>query len=64
MKKRVWMVSYEVKGFKVKIFIERTEENLWNYMETELGGMHGYSGATDEDVKAAKTIGLQIYMYK
>ena len=62
--KRTWMVTYKFNGFQSKLFIEATEENLWRYMESELGSMCAYTGASEAEVKAAKTIGLPIYCYK
>ena len=64
MEKRIWKVTYKFNGFETKIFIESTEQSLWNYMESELGSRCGYVGASEEEVKAAKMLGLPIYLYK
>ena len=61
--KRNWMITCERYGFVYKIFVNATEERLRKYMETELPEAKGYTGATDEEIEAARILHLSIYLY-
>lgn len=61
---RIWKVTCEKEGFKFLIFIEATEAELVSYMSMELSSYtyKTYSGATEEEVAAAKLLGMHIYI--
>ena len=61
--KRNWMVICERHGFRYVIFVNATEERLRKYMETELPEAKSYTGATDQEVEAARTLHLPVYLY-
>ena len=62
--RRVWIVTCMKAGFTYKILVETTENGLWQYMESELPEAVKYSGATAEEVAAAKLLKMPIYLYK
>lgn len=62
MYRRVWMITCNTNGFKYKVFVEATEENLLQFMKTEIPNAIKYVGATNEEVKAAKILKLPIYL--
>ena len=39
-----------------------TEQELWSYMESEIGYIPGYHGASDKEVEMAKQIGMKAYL--
>lgn len=65
-KSRVWQIWYSINGFKFCILVEGTENEMRDYVSSELsmrgitGG--GYHGISDSEVKCAKEIGLPIYL--
>ena len=61
--KRNWIITCEKYGFTYKVFVNATEERLNKYMETELPDAKRYSGATDQEVEAARVLHLPIYLY-
>lgn len=63
MMKRNWMVTCERNGFRYKIFVNATEERLQKYMNTELPEATSYTGATDNEIEAARLLKLPIYLY-
>lgn len=64
MYRRVWIVNCSKRGFTYKIFVETNEAGLRSYMESEIPEAYSYSGATEKEVAAWKTLGLPIYLYK
>lgn len=60
---RNWMINCERHGFRYVVFVNATEERLRKYMETELPEATSYSGATDQEVEAARKLHLPIYLY-
>ena len=60
---RNWVINCEKYGFRWVIFVNATEERLRKYMETELPDAKSYSGATDKEVEAARTLHLPVYLY-
>lgn len=63
MYNRVWMVNCNRNGFKYVILVETTEDRLHGYIKTELPDATSYSGASEAEVKSAKTLGMPIYLY-
>ena len=61
--KRNWVITCERYGFRYTIFVNATEERLHKYMETELPEARCYSGATDQEIEAARILHLPIYLY-
>ena len=61
--KRNWMINCERHGFRYTIFVNATEERLRKYMETELPEAVSYSGATEKEIEAARTLHLPVYLY-
>lgn len=61
--KRNWMVTCERNGFRYKIFVNATEERLQKYISTELPEATRYTGATDNEIEAARLLKLPIYLY-
>ena len=61
--RRVWVITCQKDGFTYKVFLETIEEKLNSYIMTELPGAVSYSGATDKEVEAARTLHLPIYLY-
>lgn len=64
MYKRVWRISIIVNGFSTIIFLETSEDNLQDYLKTEINYPYSYVGATSKEVRLAKELGLPIYIYK
>lgn len=62
MYNRIWIVYPEIKGFKVAIFVEGTEDEVRDYMESEFGYMPAYTGATNDEIASAKKLRLPIYI--
>ena len=38
MYKRYWLVAFWKNGFEGKMLVFGTEEELWNYLNSEIGG--------------------------
>ena len=66
MYKRNWVVRGTKNGFEMKLFLYGTEEELVDYLKTEVTSTvfdhYWYSGATEEEVAAAKALRLKVYM--
>lgn len=62
MYKRYWLVKINTNGFESKMLVHGTEQELWSYMESELGYIPGYCGATEQEVTAAKMLGIKAYL--
>lgn len=69
MYKRYWLVAFWKNGFEGKMLVYGTEEELWNYLNSEIGGGddrrigdYSYKGATEEEVKAAKLLKIKAYI--
>lgn len=63
MYKRNWIYKFSMNGFRMAVIIEGTEEEMRAYLpEINPKGDGKYSGATDEDVAAAKKLGLPVYL--
>ena len=62
MYKRYWLVKRSENGFEMQMMVYGTENELWAYMESEFGHTLRYSGATDEEVAAAKVLKMKCYL--
>lgn len=69
MYKRYWLVTIDMNGFEAKFLLYGTEQELWSYLNSEIGGgdenhtgNYKYSGASDKDVEAAKMLGIKAYI--
>ena len=61
--KRNWKSTCHDFGFKFVIFVNTTEERLHDYIETEIPAATSYTGATDQEIEAARTLQLPVYLY-
>ena len=61
--KRTWIIKCERNGFRYKVFVNATEERLHKYLETELPEAKSYTGATEQEPEAARTLHLPVYLY-
>ena len=61
--KQTWMVTCERYGFRYKIFVNSTEDRLRKYIDSELPEAVTYTGATEAEIEAARTLGLSVYLY-
>lgn len=61
--KRNWIYWFMMNGFKMTVIINGTEDEMRAYLSEINPKMDGrYSGATDEEVAAAKKLGLPVYL--
>ena len=58
----VWQVWYEKNGFKYFILCQGTEQEVREYLESEMGYMGRYSGMTETEVDMTKKLGCKIYI--
>lgn len=61
MYKRYWLVGFWKNGFEGKMLVYGTEQELWEYLNTELDS-YCYTGATDKEVAAAKLLKIKAYI--
>lgn len=62
MYKRHWLISLNTNGFVGKVFVYGTEMETREYIDSEIPGWTGMVGATDNEVAAARTLGLPVYL--
>lgn len=69
MYKRYWLVAIDKNGFEAKFLVYGTEQELWKYLNSEIGGGderhtgdYRYSGASEKDVEAARQLGIKAYL--
>ena len=67
--KRHWLVGVYVNGFQMKMLVYSTEQEMWAYLNSEIGGgddrhtgNYSYHGATDKEVEMAKMLGIKCYL--
>lgn len=67
--KRYWLVAIDKNGFEAKFLVWGTEQELWSYLNFEIGGgderhtgNYKYSGATAKEVEAARLLGIKAYL--
>lgn len=61
MYKRHWLIRFWVNGFEGKMLVYGTEEELWDYLGSEIGN-YSYTGATEKEVQAAEVLHLKTYL--
>ena len=61
MYKRYWLITINRNGFETKALVYGTETEMQEYMTSECGNVPAYRGATEEEVEAAKSIGMKAY---
>lgn len=61
MYKRNWLIRYDINGFKMITLVNGTEEEMLEYMRSEIGSNFSYVGATDTDVVCGKKLGIPVY---
>lgn len=62
MYRRYWLIELEQRGFASKCLMYGTEEEIHAYMESEIGYMPSYSGATEKEVEAARLLKIKAYI--
>lgn len=61
MYKRYWLVGFWKNGFEGKMLVYGTEQELQNYLSTELDSYH-YWGASEQEVEAARLLKIKAYI--
>ena len=59
---QVWQIGYKINGFDYALFVEGTENEVRDYMDSEMGFMGRYSACTDDEIAAAKKLRFPIYI--
>lgn len=69
MYERYWLVAFWKNGFEGKMLVYGTEEDMWAYLNSEIGGgddrhtgNYSYKGATEAEVEAAKLLRMKAYI--
>lgn len=62
-----WDFKYLINGFEVHIYVEGTEQDAVDYLESEYGYMSGITGGwyhalTANEIKLVKQLGYPIYL--
>lgn len=67
--RRYWLVGFWKNGFEGKMLVYGTEHEMWEYLNSEIGGgdeshtgNYNYSGATDQEVEMARKLGMKAYL--
>lgn len=67
--RRHWLVGFWRNGFEGKMLVYGTEEEMWDYLNSEIGGGderhtgdYHYTGARKEDIEAARILGIKTYL--
>lgn len=67
--KRYWLVTFWKNGFEGKMLVYGTEEELWDYLGSEIGGgdhritgNFAYTGATQKELEAARLLNMKAYL--
>lgn len=69
MYRRYWLVAFWKNGFEGKMLVYGSENELWDYLNTEIGGgdnrtvgNYSYSGASEKEIEAARTLHMKAYI--
>lgn len=69
MYKNYWLVAFWKNGFEGKMLVYGTEEELWAYLNSEIGGgddrhtgNYSYKGANQQEIEAAKVLRMKTYL--
>lgn len=59
----VWKVTYVgyKNGFDLTIFVEGTEEEMKDYLESEVGYVGKYRALSDSKIECVSSLGIKIY---
>lgn len=67
--RRYWLVGFWKNGFEGKMLVYGTEQEMWAYLNSEIGGGderhtgdYCYSGATSQEVEMARKLGMKAYL--
>lgn len=59
---QVWKVRYLHNYFEWPLFVSGTEDEMREYLDSEVGYVGSYRALTDQEVSAVKVLGLKIYI--
>ena len=69
MYKRYWVVKFWTHGFEGQMLVYGTEEELWEYLNSEIGGgdcrttgNYSYHGASQAEYEAAQVLRMKAYL--
>lgn len=62
MGKRYWLIHWTNFGFDYPVIIHGTEDEMREYCRYQYGYVPRYSGATDKEIEAAKTLHMKMYL--
>lgn len=69
MNRRYWIVRFWKNGFEGVMLVYGTEDELWEYLNSEIGGAapghigdYSYSGATGKEVEMARALKIKAYI--
>lgn len=62
MYERYWLINHVVYGFEMKFFAYGTEEDIQSYLTSEFGSILSYTGASDAEVSAGRTLDMKVYL--
>lgn len=67
--RRYWIVKPHIRGFEMLMLVYGTEQEMWAYMNSEIGGgddrhtgNYGYTGATDTERATLVKMGVKAYL--
>ena len=58
----IWKVSYIKNGFKFPIFVRGTEDEMRDYLESEMGYVGSYHALTEKEEGAVYELQLTVYL--
>lgn len=59
---RAWLITVKKNGFTFKVLVSGTEQDMRNYIDSELPDWKNYVGASENDIKAAQMLDMPIYL--
>lgn len=59
---QVWRIEYENKMFQQIILVRGTEDEVREYMDSEMGFMGKYHALTESEIQAAHKLDIKIYI--
>ena len=59
---RVWKINYTKNGFRWPIFIRGTEDEMRDYLESEMGYVGSYHALTKQEEDAVYQLQLTVYL--
>ena len=58
----IWQVQYEKSRFQYYIYIKGTEDEMREYMESEMGFVGRYSALSEKEKEALHTLRAKVYI--